>query len=93
MKKENLILLLVIIEGIVLIGIIISLYTESQKQVIVVIEEKTMNLLGENIENICPQICDEKDYDGWLGTGGTINSEFVCDCYYKTLKRDKNRLE
>ncbi len=83
MKNEGIIIFLVllIISNILLWIVVIS--DNNAENVIVVIEEKTLNLIHAPLEEFCHEVCEEKGYDGWLGTGMEANPDSICDCYYK----------
>lgn len=93
MKKDKIFIVLLVLLIISSLLLWISFISHINNKVIVVIEEKTPNLISEPLENICPILCEERGYDGWLTTGGTANQETICDCYHKTLLRTEKRLE
>lgn len=94
MKKEGIIIGLLILNFVILIGIIFNLYFSNDVQV-VLREEVTPNLINENIDTLCPRLCEERGYDGWQGSGGATGEPQTssCDCYWLVDSIPKFRIE
>jgi len=92
MNKDDLIFALLILELIVLIGLISNIYFSNDINVVIK-EEVTINLINENIDTLCPRLCEEKGYNGWQGTGGTTGQQTTsCDCYWLVRSIPKSRI-
>ena len=77
--KKVLTTILIIIIIILAIAIVFLLYQNAQPKR-VYFEEKTINLLGESLEKVCSNLCQEKGYDGWRG-GEQKVPDYTCTCY------------
>lgn len=78
-KLKGLLIILILIVIVLSISLLF-LYYENKTPKKVFFEEKTINLLQEEPEKVCSELCEEKDYDG-VGGIKKESERYTCNCY------------